>query len=688
MCHNLDSNARGIGLGFDPGTLANVSIHSAGGLLMNESQSSTRPAGQRELTLRSILLGGILTFLFTAANVYFGLRVGLTFSTAIPAAVISMAVLRTLGGATIVENNIVQTIGSAAGAVATMVFVLPAFVIIGWWTAIPYWETMLVCATGGVLGVMLSVPMRRALVVDSDLPYPEGVAGAEILRVGMAGAEGANESRAGLVTILLGALAGAGFGVLTMLRLAAGEVSKVFKLGAGVGTLGGTLSLGLLAIGHLIGLATGMAMLLGMVIGKLILLPWLSAGMPGPAEQVAATVLGEQVRFVGAGAMAVAAIWALIRIAGAIVRGLAGIAATARARRAGTAVNLAERDLPGGWVLGISAAMFAPILYLVWRFVQGGPLADSIGAVLALTLVFTIVIGVATAVVTGYMAGLVGTSNSPVSGVGILAVLIASLVIASLFGGSVPADQRAPLIAFALFLVSFVFGIAIVANDNLQDLKTGQLVGSTPWKQQVALVIGVIAGSLILPPVLQLLYTSFGFAGAPGAGPNALAAPQASLFAAIAQGVLGGNLRWDLIALGGLIGAGIVALDEGLRAAGKPRVPPLAVAMGIYLPVTLVLPTVIGTVIGYFWNRMATTTARPEFTVRLGVLLATGLVVGDSLFGLAFAGAVGAVGDPARLAIVGDNFAPIAEWTGLAALVAILCFTYARTRQRALVSGA
>ena len=651
---------------------------------MNEGQTPIHPGAQRELTLRSIVLGGLLTFLFTAANVYFGLRVGLTFSTAIPAAVISMAVLRALGGATIVENNIVQTIGSAAGAVATMVFVLPAFVIIGWWTAIPYWETMLVCATGGVLGVMISVPMRRALVVDSDLPYPEGVAGAEILRVGMAGAEGAAESQAGLATIVLGSVVGAGFGVLTMLRVAAGEVAKVFKLGAGVGTVGGTLSLGLFAIGHLIGLATGMAMLLGMVLGKLVLLPYLSAGLPGPLEDVAGAVLKGQVRFVGAGAMGVAAVWALIRIAGAIMRGLSGIAATARARRAGEAINLTERDMPAGWVLGVSAAMFGPILYLVWDFVQGGPLAGSIGVVLLLTVVFTIVVGFAVAVVVGYMAGLVGTSNSPVSGVGILAVLIASLLIAWLFGGSVAADQRAPLIAFALFLVSFVFGIAIVANDNLQDLKTGQLVGSTPWKQQVALVIGVLAGSLILPPVLQLLATSFGFAGAPGAGPNALAAPQASLFAAIAQGVLGGDLRWDMIELGAVIGVIVVALDEGMRAAGKPRVPPLAVAMGIYLPATLVLPTVIGTVIGYFWNRMAAKTARPEFTVRMGVLLATGLVVGDSLFGLAFAGAVGAVGDPAKLAIVDDSFAPIAEWTGLAAVIALLWFTYARTRQRAL----
>lgn len=641
----------------------------------------------RELTLRSIIVGGLLTFLFTAANVYFGLRVGLTFSTALPAAVISMAVLRTLGNSTIVENNIVQTIGSAAGAVATMVFVLPGFVIVGWWSSIPYWETMLVCATGSVLGVMVSVPMRRALVVDSDLPYPEGVAGAEILRVGMADAEGARENQAGLATIVFGALAGAGFGLLTALRLSAAEVVKVFKLGSGVGTLGSTMSLGLVAIGHLIGLATGMAMLTGLVIGKLVLLPWLSAGVPGPAEEIAARVLGEQVRIIGAGAMAVAALWALVRIGGSIMRGLTGIAATARARKAGATVELTERDLPGGWVLGVSAALFGPILWLIWQFVQGGPLAGSIPAVFALSLVFIIVVGIFTSVVTGYMAGLVGTSNSPVSGVGILSILIASVLIAAMFGGSVAPEDKAPLIAFALFLVSFVFGIAVVANDNLQDLKTGQLVGSTPWKQQVALIIGVIAGSLVLPPVLQLLATSFGFAGAPGAGPNALAAPQASLFAAIAQGVLGGSMRWDLIQLGALIGVGVIALDEALRAMGKPRLAPLAVAMGIYLPVTLVLPAVIGAVIGYFWDRWAKGTARPEFSVRMGVLAATGLVVGDSLFGLAFAGAVGAVGDPARLAIVGEGFAPIAEWTGLAAMVALIWLTYARTRRLANASS-
>ncbi len=641
----------------------------------------------RELTLRSIILGGALTFLFTAANVYFGLRVGLTFSTAIPAAVISMAVLRTLGGATIVENNIVQTIGSAAGAVATMVFVLPGFVIVGWWQEIPYWETMLVCATGGILGVMLSVPMRRALVVDSDLPYPEGVAGAEILRVGMGDAEGQSENRVGLATIVLGALAGAGFGILTMLRIAAGEVGKAFKIGAGYGTMGATMSLGLVAIGHLIGLATGLSMLTGLIIGKLVLLPWLSAGLPGTAEEVVGTVFGQQVRMVGAGAMAIAALWALVRIMGSIMRGLAGIVATSRARKAGAEVALTERDMPGGWVLGLSIALFAPILYLIWQFVQGGPLAAQIPAVMVLSLLFILVVGIFTAVVTGYMAGLVGTSNSPVSGVGILSILIASVLVAALFGGDVAADQRAPLIAFALFLVSFVFGIAIVANDNLQDLKTGQLVGSTPWKQQVALIIGVLAGALVLPPVLQLLFTSFGFAGAPGAGPNALAAPQASLFAAIAQGVLGGSLRWDLIWTGVGIGAVLIVIDEVLRKSGKGKLPPLAVAMGIYLPATLVLPAVIGAVIGHFWNLMAARTAKPEFTERLGVLLATGLVVGDSLFGLAFAAAVGVTGDPANLAIMGESFAGPSQWVAVTVMSALLILAYRRTKARALAEG-
>ncbi len=639
-------------------------------------------AAMRELTLRAIILGGLLTFLFTAANVYFGLRVGLTFSTAIPAAVISMAVLRTLGGSNMVENNIVQTIGSAAGAVATMIFILPGLVIVGWWTNFPYWTTMLTCAAGGVLGVMLSVPLRRALVINSDLPYPEGVAGAEILRVGMAGDEGARENRLGLSTIILGALVAAFYGVMTALKVAAGEVAKNFKLGAGVSGVAGTMSLGLIGVGHLIGLATGIAMAIGAAISWFVLLPWLSAGKLGAADDIVGAVFSQEVRFVGAGAIAVAAIWALIRISGSIIAGLKGIAEAARARQAGRVLDLTERDMPGKIVGGVSLALFIPIGLLLWNFVQGGPLAGHTGSALLLALLFILVVGVATAVVTGYMAGLVGTSNSPVSGIGILSILIAAVLVAAVFGGDVAAGDRAPLIAFALFVTAFVFGIGIVANDNLQDLKTGQLVGSTPWKQQVALILGVLAGSFIIPPVLDLLNTAFGFAGAPGAGPNALAAPQASLIASIAQGVLGGTLRWDLVGLGAVIGVGAILLDEGLGRAGRTRLPPLAVAMGMYLPMSVTLPTIIGTVIGHFWNRMSDKTSRPEFGRRMGVLLATGLVVGDSLYGLVFAGTVAAVGDADRLAIVGDGFGTASEFIGLGLLAALGWFAYARTRRR------
>lgn len=639
-------------------------------------------AAMRELTLRAIILGGLLTFLFTAANVYFGLRVGLTFSTAIPAAVISMAVLRTLGGSNMVENNIVQTIGSAAGAVATMIFILPGLVIVGWWTNFPYWTTMLTCAAGGVLGVMLSVPLRRALVINSDLPYPEGVAGAEILRVGMAGDEGARENRLGLSTIILGALVAAFYGVMTALKVAAGEVAKNFKLGAGVSGVAGTMSLGLIGVGHLIGLATGIAMAIGAAISWFVLLPWLSAGKPGAADDIVGAVFSQEVRFVGAGAIAVAAIWALIRISSSIIAGLKGIAEAARAREAGRVLDLTERDMPGKIVGGVSLALFIPIGLLLWNFVQGGPLAGHTGSALLLALLFILVVGVATAVVTGYMAGLVGTSNSPVSGIGILSILIAAVLVAAVFGGDVAAGDRAPLIAFALFVTAFVFGIGIVANDNLQDLKTGQLVGSTPWKQQVALILGVLAGSFIIPPVLDLLNTAFGFAGAPGAGPNALAAPQASLIASIAQGVLGGTLRWDLVGLGAAIGVGAILLDEGLGRAGRTRLPPLAVAMGMYLPMSVTLPTIIGTVIGHFWNRMSDKTSRPEFGRRMGVLLATGLVVGDSLYGLVFAGTVAAVGDADRLAIVGDGFGTASEFIGLGLLAALGWFAYARTRRR------
>lgn len=646
--------------------------------------------GRRELTVRSLVLGGLLTVLFTAANVYFGLRVGLTFSTALPAAVISMALLRGFKDNSLVENNITQTLASAAGAVATMIFVLPGLVMVGWWTEFPFWTTAAVCFVGGTLGVMMSVPLRRALVVNSDLPYPEGIAGAEILRVGARDAAGAEESRFGLRTMLLGGLLSVIMAGLVALRLAADEVGKNFRVGEGASGISATISMGLLAIGHLIGLGAGIALLLGAAISSGVLLPWqTSLADPSlPLDDLVGTIFSQKVRFIGAGAIAVAAIWTLLKLVKPIAVGLSGIAATSRARKQGSALDITERDLPGSVVLGTTAIALLPIAWLLWRFVQGGPVADIFPLALAATLVFILVVGAVVSAVTGYMAGLVGTSNSPVSGVGILSILVASVMVALLLPGQHSPEETQALVAYALFATAFVFGIAIVANDNLQDLKTGYLVGSTPWKQQIALVLGVAAGSLVVPPVLNLLSATMGFAGMPGAGPNALAAPQASLISSLAQGVLGGTLRWDLIAIGGGIIAVTIAIDEWLglranRAGGKGlRLPPLGVAMGMYLPISLILPTAIGALIGHRWDRMSDRSARPEFMKRSGVLLATGIIVGDSLLGLGFAAAVAGLGEQ-PFAIVGDSFAGRAKVIALVAMGALLWLGYSRTRTAA-----
>jgi putative OPT family oligopeptide transporter len=476
-------------------------------------------AAMRELTLRGILLGGAITLLFTAANVYLGLRVGLTFATSIPAAVISMAVLRLFATSSILENNIVQTVASAAGTLAAIIFVLPGLVIVGWWQGFPFWTTALVCALGGTLGVMFSIPLRRALVVDSALPYPEGVAAAEVLKVGEASREGAAESQAGLRTIVRGAVASSGFALFTGMRFALGEVGKYVKIGPAATGIAGTLSLALVGAGHLVGLSVGLAMFAGLVIGWGIATPILTALSPGigTAEELATTIWATQVRFLGAGVIGVAAIWTLLRIIGPIVTGIRSATTASRARRSGGGAALArtDRDMPMGVIGGVTLAALIPISLLLFDFVRAGPLADMAVPLILVTLVYILIAGAFIAAVCGYMAGLIGASNSPISGVGILAVIGAALLLALIVLPFMEVGATPQLTAYALFATAIVFGVATISNDNLQDLKTGQLVGATPWKQQLALIAGVFFGSLVIPPVLDLLNQAYGFAGAP-----------------------------------------------------------------------------------------------------------------------------------------------------------------------------
>ena len=630
-----------------------------------------------ELTLRGLILGAAITLVFTAANVYLGLKVGLTFASSIPAAVISMAVLRAFKTGSIYENNIVQTVASAAGTLSSIIFVLPGLVMVGWWTGFPFWQSFGVCAIGGVLGVMYTVPLRRALVTESDLPYPEGVAAAEVLRVGAESREAAAENRAGLLAVGGGTLASAAFAAIVATRAFADEVDVFFRVGPSATGLGVGLSLALLGVGHLVGLSVGIAMLAGLFLSWGIATPILTALNPasGPAMDVATAIWAHKVRFIGAGAIGISAIWTLGKLAGPVANGvLSAIAASRRSAKDGRgSMPRTERDIPIGLVALVSVACLVPLAGLLAAFLAGGALAGLSVPLIAGAIVYIVIAGFLVATACGYMAGLIGSSNSPVSGLAILTVIGASLLLVAIAHNASPA-VGSTLVAYALFVTAVVLCVATIANDNLQDLKTGQLVDATPWRQQVALIVGVIMGALVIPPILDLLNRAYGFAGSPNLASaiakHPLPAPQATLISALAKGVIQGRLDWGLIGIGALAGLAIIAIDELLGARKLLRLPPLAVGIGIYLPAATTAPVVIGALLGWAYNRWADGIPQGETAKRLAVLMASGLIVGESLFGVLLAGIIVASGKESPLSLVGDSFATAATVLGTAAFAA------------------
>jgi putative OPT family oligopeptide transporter len=618
-----------------------------------------------ELTWRGIILGAAITLVFTAANVYLGLKVGLTFASSIPAAVISMAVLRAFKNATIYENNIVQTVASAAGTLSAIIFVLPGLVMIGWWTGFPFWESFAVCAIGGVLGVMYSVPLRRALVTQSDLPYPEGVAAAEVLRVGVGSrsqtAGAIEENKKGLLAISVSALVSAGFALLVAARIFTDSVAGYFRVGAGATGFGVGLSLALLGAGHLIGLSVGIAILTGLAIAWGVLTPLLTAHHPmaGAPADVAITVWAHQVRLIGAGTIATAAIWTISKLAKPVYTGvMSSIAASRRLNAAKgdtSAIPRTERDLSIGVVSLISLACFIPLALLFAMFLHGSAIEPLTVTLVIAGVVYVVLAGFLVAAACGYMAGLIGSSNSPVSGLGILTIIGASLLMLVIDKTAGPHGALA-LVAYALFVTAVLLNVATISNDNLQDLKTGQLVDATPWRQQVALVIGVLFGASVIPPILDLLNKAYGFGG----GPHALPAPQATLISTLAKGVIQGQIDWKLIGMGVEIGIGIIIVDELLRARTRFQLPPLAVGLGIYLPATTTAAAAVGAFVGWAYNRWVAKGPNAAIAKRVGVLVASGLIVGESLFGVLLAGVIVATGKATPFAVVGDSFQAIA----------------------------
>ena len=645
-----------------------------------------------ELTVRGILLGAILTIIFTASNVYLGLKVGLTFSSAIPAAVISMAVLKMAKDANILENNMVQTQASAAGTLSAIIFIIPGMLMIGYWQGFEFWQTLVVSACGGCLGVLFTIPLRRAMVVHSDLAYPEGVAAAEILKVGSrTRADGKSES--GIKEILSGSVVAGIIAFLTNgLQVLGGSLSAWFHVGRGMTQLPLGYSTALVGAGYLIGIASGLAMLVGILIAWAGFVPYFTMTEALPdgmtLQKFAGAVYQQKVRLIGAGAMGVAAIWTLMTLARPVIDGVKESIAGTRMDDTEKGLHRMDIDMSMKSIALVFGVTVIGLLAIFYLFVSPESIPPS------QKLIFTVV-GVGVSVLMGffvaaacaYMAGLVGTSASPISGIGILGIIVSSLVMYALCSSfgifDLPGGEKFAT-ATAIFTTSIILAIACISNDNMQDLKTGWLVGATPWRQQAALLIGCVVGALVIAPVLNLLYEAYGFPGAmprPGMDPaQALSAPQAVLMTTIAQGIFSSKLAWEYIYIGIGLGVVLVLIDQLLKRTTKNLVlPPLAVGMGIYLPPVIQTPLVVGAILGYFLNRHLRKTAGAEAEaagLRRGTLFASGLIVGESIVGVLLAGlivlSVSNSGDENPLAMVGSDFADTAEMLGLAVFFGLL----------------
>ncbi|WP_301674085.1 OPT family oligopeptide transporter [Neisseria blantyrii] len=671
---------------------------------MNKSLSGSVEE-YRELTFRGMILGALITVIFTASNVYLGLKVGLTFASSIPAAVISMAVLKFFKGSNILENNMVQTQASAAGTLSTIIFVLPGLLMAGYWSGFLFWQTTLLCIAGGILGVIFTIPLRYAMVVKSDLPYPEGVAAAEILKVGgheegddRQGGSGIKELAAG------GALAGLMSFCAGGLRVIADSASYWFKSGTAIFQLPMGFSLALLGAGYLVGLTGGIAILLGISIAWGIAVPYFSSHIPQPSDmEMAAFAMKlwkEKVRFIGAGTIGIAAVWTLLMLLKPMVEGMK---MSFKSFGGGApAAERAEQDLsPKAMIFWVLSMMFI-LGVSFYHFIGDSHITGGMAWLLVVVCtLLASVIGFLVAAACGYMAGLVGSSSSPISGVGIVSIVIISLVLLVVGeSGGLMADEtnRKFLLALTLFCGSAVICVASISNDNLQDLKTGYLLKATPWRQQVALIIGCIVGALVISPVLELLYEAYGFIGAmPREGMDAaqaLAAPQATLMTTIASGIFAHNLEWAYIFTGIAIGAVLIVVDLVLKksSGGKLALPVLAVGMGIYLPPSVNMPIVAGAVLAAVLKHIIGKKAenregRLKNAERIGTLFSAGLIVGESLIGviMAFiiAFSVTNGGSDAPLALNLQNWDAAASWLGLAFFVTGMFFF----AQRVLKAG-
>ena len=631
------------------------------------------PASQTlpEITAKAVVLGVVLSIVLAGANAYLGLFAGMTVSASIPAAVISMAVLRLFARSNILENNIVQTAASAGESLAAgVIFTIPALIILETWTAFRYWEVTIIAAFGGLLGVLFTIPLRRALIVEQPLRYPEGVATAEVLKVGNSGGAGVGYLAAAGAIGALFKLGGLG------LRLWHEVIEYARLVGGSIAYIGTNLSPALVGVGYIVGLNIAVLVFIGGAINWWIVIPILVAGGAAPDGDpvaMAGTLWSTQTRYLGVGAMVVGGLWALVRLRGSLVSGIrSGIEAYRRTRAGGGAdVPRTEIDAPMPWI-GWTLVVSVVPLFLIFNFFTGSAWVSAVMAVVML------VAGFLFSAVAGYMSGLVGSSNNPISGVTIATLLVSSLLLLFMLGADTPTGPAA-----ALFIAAVVACGGAIAGDNMQDLKAGYLLGATPYKQQIMQAVGVIAAATVMAPILTLLLRAYGIGVATAEHPNPLAAPQATLMASVARGVFGGDLPWTMVIIGMAIAVVVIVIDLMLERRGASfRAPVLAVAVGIYLPFELEVPIFVGGLISWMAER-----ARPRLGdgagARHGLLFAAGLITGEALVGILMAIPIVFTSNPDVLAV---GMAP-QTWLGFVLLVGVLLGLYRSATSDATTPG-
>ncbi len=626
-----------------------------------------------ELTPRAIVLAIVLAMILAAANAYLGLFAGMTIASAIPAAVVSMAVLKLLGGGHILENNIVATGASAGTSIATgVIFTMPALIILGYWDDFRYSWVLAIAGLGGLLGVLFSVPLRRSLIIDQGLAFPEGKAAAEVLRTGDRPGEGL-KLLAGAATIggLMKLAAGSG------LRLIPDTAAASAWFGKTVGYFGTNLSPALFGVGYIVGLNIGIVMLAGGLIAWNIAIPIystyflaadpvLSVQLAGAsAEDAAYGIWSSQIRFLGVGAMLIGGVWTLISLRQSLFSGIRSGLGAERGN-GGQAVPATERDLPMRLIL-IGVVLFVLPLLVLYQAIVGQWLVS-----IPMTIIM-IVTGFLFVSVSAYMAGLVGSSNNPVSGLTIATILFAALVLVLLLGRDSPIGAVA-----AIMIGAVVCCAATIGGDNLQDLKCGYLLGATPWKQQLMLAVGGVSSALIMAPVLSLLAQAYGIGVPTEAHPNPLLAPQANLMASVAKGIFGGELPWTMIGIGVAIGAAIIVIDEILKKRGSSfRTPVLACAVGIYLPIELSVPIFAGGLVGHLVERHfkpGDADGERERIHQKGTLFSAGLITGEALMGIFIAVPIVVVGSADVLAL--PEAVHFGGWLGLIMLASVAMLLY------------